>query len=310
MADMTNRTTFRSVTEAKQAWEGFGPDDAEAPARSTSFEDFLGRDAAEGEALAKVTAAFGTVVEVRDGYEEVANGFGGTTTRRTDTAPRTPKGRDWRSEPATDAQKAKVRGMLAERAGTPGAERIRADLNKAREAGTLNKGMLSDAITDLAKVNPAMATPAAPEVPQEAPKTFRKRPNKYAGKCYLCGAHVAEGEGLLGKTDEGKWSVEHDGTCPTAFPFPEGRYAVENEEGILRFYHLTQGRVYVQASSEEHLIPEPAASAIVAKIAVDPEAASRTYGREIGACGRCGRVLTNDQSRAEGIGPICASKGF
>lgn len=32
------------------------------------------------------------------------------------------------------------------------------------------------------------------------------------------------------------------------------------------------------------------------------------YGHEIGSCGVCGRTLTDEQSRAAGIGPICAGK--
>jgi hypothetical protein len=35
------------------------------------------------------------------------------------------------------------------------------------------------------------------------------------------------------------------------------------------------------------------------------------YGRELGECGHCGRTLTNDASRAAGIGPVCAKgKGW
>lgn len=34
-------------------------------------------------------------------------------------------------------------------------------------------------------------------------------------------------------------------------------------------------------------------------------ACQQLYGQEIGACGRCGRELTDDTSRARGIGPDC-----
>ena len=42
----------------------------------------------------------------------------------------------------------------------------------------------------------------------------------------------------------------------------------------------------------------------------DPEAAARAYGLRFGSCSCCGRTLTNAESRALGIGPICRSKFF
>ena len=43
-------------------------------------------------------------------------------------------------------------------------------------------------------------------------------------------------------------------------------------------------------------------------IAEDAMAAMVLYGRETATCGRCGRALSNDASRAAGIGPECAKK--
>jgi hypothetical protein len=43
-------------------------------------------------------------------------------------------------------------------------------------------------------------------------------------------------------------------------------------------------------------------------IAEDSMAAMVLYGRETATCGRCGRALSNDASRAAGIGPECAKK--
>jgi hypothetical protein len=46
-------------------------------------------------------------------------------------------------------------------------------------------------------------------------------------------------------------------------------------------------------------------------LARDPAAAATAYGRATGTCSCCGRELTNPESIALGIGPICASKwGF
>lgn len=117
----------------------------------------------------------------------------------------------------------------------------------------------------------------------------------------------------LGKKPKGQ--VGQGGTFPD---LPAGRYAVDNEDGELRFYKLdkpTEGRwagyvfLSVMASDERHPIKSFAAKkTIMEKIAEDPQGAMNRYGEEIGACGVCGRTLTNKDSRARGIGPICAAK--
>jgi len=94
----------------------------------------------------------------------------------------------------------------------------------------------------------------------------------------------------------------------------DGRYAVE-EDGVLKFFKVTNGRkagfvfLDVQASDEWHAIRNVTRiRAIIALIAVDQHAAMVRYGHELGECGRCGRTLTDEASRAAGIGPICAGK--
>lgn len=106
---------------------------------------------------------------------------------------------------------------------------------------------------------------------------------------------------------------------PSAEEVPAGRYAVETEDGAtnaLAFYKVDRptegkwaGHVFVKlvVSDEEQRMSRVAARAVLAKIAeVGAEAASARYGHEIGRCGVCDRTLTNDVSRARGIGPICA----
>lgn len=99
---------------------------------------------------------------------------------------------------------------------------------------------------------------------------------------------------------------------------PSGRYAVPGEDGVLRFYrvdNVTEGRwagrtfVKVMASHNEFPVRTMATRrAVLTEIAKDPKAAMLRYGREIGVCGHCGRTLTNEDSRAAGIGPVCAGK--
>lgn len=101
---------------------------------------------------------------------------------------------------------------------------------------------------------------------------------------------------------------------------PAGRYAVEGDDGELRFYRVdrpTEGRwagytfVRVQASDDLHRLPSRATEAgVLRKIAEDVRGAAIRYGREIGCCSRCGRTLTNNISRELGIGPVCGGRVF
>jgi hypothetical protein len=108
---------------------------------------------------------------------------------------------------------------------------------------------------------------------------------------------------------------------PSAEVVPAGRYAVDTEDGAtnaVAFYKVdrpTEGKwagyvfVKLMVSDEEQRMSRAAGDAILRKIAaVGAEAASARYGHEVGECGMCGRTLTNDDSRARGIGPICAAK--
>lgn len=114
---------------------------------------------------------------------------------------------------------------------------------------------------------------------------------------------------------------EADAATPAVTDFPEvpaGRYAIRTNDGAhndIAFYKVDRptegkwaGRVFVKLmqSDEEIALNHAAQRGVLARIAeVGPEAASALYGQEIGKCGVCGRTLTNDDSRAVGIGPKC-----
>lgn len=94
------------------------------------------------------------------------------------------------------------------------------------------------------------------------------------------------------------------------------RYALDGFEtgNEVRFYKLREskrGKRYLvaQLSDEERMVPWAEALIVARRIAADPMAAMLRYGTELGHCGHCGRTLTNDESRALGIGPKCR-KGF
>lgn len=96
-----------------------------------------------------------------------------------------------------------------------------------------------------------------------------------------------------------------------------GRFAVrmidEGGSEVTKFYRVKQwnGRTYVdvQASDDLYPVKRPAAlKMILSAIVADPEGSARLYGRALGECSRCGRTLTDETSRAYGMGPECRSK--
>ena len=99
---------------------------------------------------------------------------------------------------------------------------------------------------------------------------------------------------------------------------PNGRYAVTGDAGQTVFVRVdkpTEGKwagrtfVAIQASDELHKTYGGQALGLLSKIVeAGPKDAGIRYGRELGVCGRCGRTLTDEASRAAGIGPVCASK--
>lgn len=203
-----------------------------------------------------------------------------------------------RTQPATERQLAYLNRLLDERPAMRDVENLHPDV-----VARLSKKDASMWIEQ------ALATPRETEA-TAAPAQRPLRTNKYAGKCDDCGARVEAEEGTVHKADDGKWVVNHIQCPATDFPFPLGRYAVDGEDGATKFYQATQNGLFVQASDELHPVHASAQDAIIAKIAADPRAASIRYGQELGECGRCGRTLTDETSRAAGIGPVCATKGW
>lgn len=94
-----------------------------------------------------------------------------------------------------------------------------------------------------------------------------------------------------------------------------GYYALRPADGPIKFYRVdtpNEGRwsgwTFLSALASDERWPIKARDEkrrILGEIAADPIAAQRLYGQEIGSCGRCGRTLTDETSRAFGIGPDC-----
>jgi len=129
---------------------------------------------------------------------------------------------------------------------------------------------------------------------------------------------VADGRGgFVSSPDHGGFGGESQ-----AYPgLPAGRYAIRNEEGVVKFYKVDRpdegrwsGYVFFNALAggphghpEEHPIKKHEAKRAIYEeiIAAGPREAAILYGQEIGECGVCGRTLTDETSRAYGIGPVC-----
>lgn len=118
------------------------------------------------------------------------------------------------------------------------------------------------------------------------------------------------------KTNEKGPTVDLAGIVP-------GRYAVANQDGKLTFYVINQSKrgwwflmlqhgpdlTRLGIISPAGVVQDnPGIKTIIEKIAKDPKGAAIRYGRELGICGLCGSALTDEESRANGIGPVCAKK--
>lgn len=92
-------------------------------------------------------------------------------------------------------------------------------------------------------------------------------------------------------------------------------YAVGTDADV-KFYRIKPGRkpgfyfVDVQASDDFHSIRNVTTKAAIVQAIIDAgaEDAMARYGQLIGRCGRCGRTLTDPDSRTRGIGPDCLGR--
>lgn len=73
-------------------------------------------------------------------------------------------------------------------------------------------------------------------------------------------------------------------------------------DGVYQGKITAEGRFYVSQEARAGIQPE------VEAIARDPKAAAIAHGQRTGTCSVCGAELTNGESIARGIGPICAER--
>lgn len=167
--------------------------------------------------------------------------------------------------------------------------------------------------------------------------TTTLRRNRYAAPCRRCGQSVpAEGGSLL--RDGSTWVVEHIDECPPttdtvtaaaraavdgprAVDVPAGHYATPSRTGNndLDFWRVDRptegrwaGRTFVKRMIGGHpdtpVRGSEAHAALAAIADYGIERSATLYGTEIGRCYVCNRTLTDETSRALGIGPDCRGR--
>ncbi len=178
---------------------------------------------------------------------------------------------------ASDKQMTFIKKLIDERKDADGVDAIRLDLNTAFKQGKLTKTVASGAIEKLLTI-----TPVATET------VF----------------------------------VKSETTKPELPDVPEGRYAFTNEQGVTAFCQVDRpqqgkwaGYVFVKlllgspGSLRQERLAFPQQKAVLAKIDADgSKEAMLRFGRELGICGACNSPLTNPDSIAAGIGPVCSNK--
>ena len=230
---------------------------------------------------------------------------GGASTTRTSSTPDTP----------SEKQHRFMVKLLCERTGcTPEvAEQTAAAVPTKRAASVLIENLLAAPIAPTTDTTTPTAAPAA-----------NVRSNRYAAPCATCSVQVAEGAGAL-TNEGGRWVTRHlDGACPTptAAAAPTSSPAGVSEDGMYRSPDGTIWKVQVAHHGTGNLYAKRlvvedghgefvyAAGAVRTlhpewKLTLDE---AKSFGKLYGVCCCCARVLTDEHSIAEGIGPVCARK--
>lgn len=233
----------------------------------------------------------------------------------------------WCANRASDKQIAFIESLLSERDRTD--ERHAAECETIEmliSTGQMNKKAASASIELLLSIPKKGAAAPAPAEPGARPEGARD--NRYDATCSLCGQRCDSGTGWIVKGDRG-WITTHN-SCPEA-PAPEapaaelpdasevpaGFYAIASTgDNDLAFYRIDRptegayaGRVFVKMMIGGHPdsnVRYAAVPGILARIAeAGADAAGQLYAAEFTRCYRCNRTLTDEESRAAGLGPIC-----
>ncbi len=215
---------------------------------------------------------------------------------------------------ATPKQVNFLRSLIEERASTLGID----DIDKYLD----EKGVLRLTVSDISKVIDlvkAMPKPRNPE--HEHLPQGHVIVNKRQNWCGNCGHPVPIGAGFAVNTSAGWRNFHRKGECidteGVLENVEEGRYALPSATGNndldffrVRISHSRKEVLRVIGGHADQGIPFQQVREVAERLgALSTEErleAMALYGRELGACGKCGRHLTDEASRARGLGPECA----
>lgn len=218
---------------------------------------------------------------------------------------------------ATPKQVHFLRSLLEERAETLGitdVEQYMADTAVARLT-----------VADISKVIDKVKSIPKPRNPEHAHlPEGHVIVNKRQNWCGSCGHPVPIGTGFAVHTSEGWKNFHRKGEClntdEVLANVEEGRYALPSATGNndLDFFRVrvSHGRkevLRVIGGHADQPIPFAQVRDVAERLGALTDAerhdAKALFGRELGVCGSCGRHLTDEASRARGLGPECARQG-
>ena len=147
-------------------------------------------------------------------------------------------------------------------------------------------------------------------VKQYGPKPART--NRYAAKCADCAGWVEAEAGTLTKGE--RWETRHTGGCPEVAELQDEEEAPDIEAG--RFYTDNNDEMYIgRISRTGNPYAVTRSKQYVGQVWKNVEGwrpltldEAKIHGRNSGRCLICSRELTNPDSIAAGIGPICAER--
>ena len=92
----------------------------------------------------------------------------------------------------------------------------------------------------------------------------------------------------------------------------EGRYAYSTDGGTTADHYRVRrdGKIVVWTAGGEWPYTGKGLNEALTWIKANQREAAALFGQLTETCGRCGRDLSDDDSRARGLGPVCATKGW
>jgi hypothetical protein len=216
----------------------------------------------------------------------------------------------------TPRQQSFVRNLLEERATVLGITDVDAYIAEQSVNTLTAKG--ASALIERLKTIPVGRKPEWSHLPDG-----RVIVNRFAKDCAQCNGEVEAGKGFAVQVGSSWLTYHKQGEChapgETLASVPTGYYALPSATGNndLDFFvvHESRGVKVVSrviGGKADKRLGGTQARDVTARLNALTDAEKREamalFGREIGQCGMCGRHLTDETSRAHGLGSECRRK--